>query len=475
MESAEEMSRGDATHGRKFCPACFEAYSSEDETCPEDGNLLVRLQHHEGPLTGRMIDGKYIVVELLGRGGMGEVYRARQLPMNREVAIKVLYKQFLRNAQDVKRFVREASAASRMKSRYAAMIHDFGISQEGFIYLTMELAEGQLLSSHLSGRKPLDLDRTLHVAIDICHALEDAHANGIVHRDLKPGNVMLNVEDGHEIARVLDFGTARILDSFDDERVTDEGKVFGTPEYMCPEQAMGEEVDAWADLYSLGVMLYEMLTGQLPFTGKTHTAVLLSHINKTARPMAEVAPGIALPAALVILVTQLMAKKGQDRPASARIVRRELEEILLDLAGEPPESHKRRFRTRDTTASEVQRPQTLQLFGEDFYEDQSINQHFPTEELEPIVGPEASGPNFGAAVPPTNRAIPAPATAEPESGDTWDPPTGEVLEITSLPSSDDVPEEPTDPAQCTPWRGIAVGVMGALTLLVGALALAELL
>ncbi len=215
MSMAIEMNTELSQMGHRFCPACFEAYDTVTTECPVDGTALVRLQHIQGPLIGRMIDGKYIVVERLGQGGMGEVYRARQLPMNREVAIKVLYKQFLRSPLDVKRFVREASAASMMKSRYAVMIHDFGIAREGFIYLTMELAEGRLLSEHMRAGKPFGIERALHVAIDTCFALEDAHAHGIVHRDLKPGNIMINLDDGHEIARVLDFGTAQFIDSVD--------------------------------------------------------------------------------------------------------------------------------------------------------------------------------------------------------------------------------------------------------------------
>lgn len=469
MNEAREMSADYTNHGHRYCPACFEAYEPTLDACPVDGTSLVRLQHHEGPLTGRMIDGKYIVVELLGQGGMGEVYRARQLPMNREVAIKVLYKQFLRSPQDVKRFVREASAASRMKSRFAVMIHDFGIASEGFIYLTMELAEGELLAEHMKGRRPMDIERILHIAIDTCQALEDAHANGIVHRDLKPGNIMLKEEDGHEIARVLDFGTARIVDSLDEDRITDDGKVFGTPEYMCPEQAMGEEVDAWADLYSLGVILYEMITGKLPFTGKTHTAVLLNHINKKARPMAEVAPEVQVPVALVQMVEQLMEKKGRDRPASARIVRLELEDILVELAGEPPEAHRRRFRTTSNTrvpgvadgllpvAAPIAAPpqQTMEMFGEDFYGNDEMNQHFPTEELEAI------------------HVDPAPP---PVAADPWNPPTGEVFEITSLPNftvpTTEAPPRRPGPALRT---RLLVAAAGVAALVAGALALSRLL
>ncbi len=421
----------------------------------------------------------YKITGKLGQGGMGEVYRARQLPMNREVAIKVLYKQFLRSPLDVKRFVREASAASMMKSRYAVMIHDFGIAREGFIYLTMELAEGRLLSEHMRAGKPFGIERALHVAIDTCFALEDAHAHGIVHRDLKPGNIMLNLDDGHEIARVLDFGTAQFIDSVDEDRITEDGKVFGTPEYMCPEQAMGEDVDAWADLYSLGIILYEMLTGTLPFTGKTHTAVLLNHINTAARPMSEVAPEVEIPIALVHLVDQLMAKKGQDRPASARIVRLELEDILVALVGELPENHKRRFRTTSTTrvpgvadgllpvaaAAPAEPPQarTMEMFGEEFYGNNEMNQHFPTEELEPIRFDRETAP------PPA----PTPAREERE---VWNPPTGEVLELTSLPSFTVPTTEapPRDSGRAFRTR-LLVGLVGAVALVAGALALVRLL
>ncbi|MBM4373168.1 MAG: serine/threonine protein kinase, partial [Deltaproteobacteria bacterium] len=333
------MSDADHLHGHRFCPSCFEAWPPPAELCPSDGATLVPIASPGRSLAGRLVDGKYMVTALLGRGGMGEVYRARQLPMNREVALKVLFPETLRDVNAVRRFVREASAASRLHSRHVAMIHDFGISREGFIYLVMELAEGRLLSDSLIPGAPFGLERSLHVAIDVCRALEEAHAQGIVHRDLKPGNIILDSGDGHEIARVLDFGTAYVADTLEEERVTADGKVFGTPAYMCPEQAQGEEVDAWADLYSLGIMLYEMLSGALPYTGKNHTAVLLAHINSTARPLRDLAPEV--PQRLAALVEHLMAKHGRDRPAGARRVRLELEEILEETSGAPPQGHRR--------------------------------------------------------------------------------------------------------------------------------------
>ena len=491
MVLARDMGERDVNHSNRFCPACFEAFDSSVELCPEDGSALVTLQHHDESIEGHMLDGKYRVGELLGRGGMGEVYRARQLPIDREVAIKVLYEEFLRTPQDVKRFVREASAASRMKTRYAAMVHDFGIAQEGFIYLTMELVEGNQLSTQMVRDTTFGVERSLHVAIDICHAVEDAHSNGIVHRDLKPGNVMLREEDGHEIARVLDFGTARIVDGLDDDRLTDEGKVFGTPEYMCPEQAMGDEVDARADLYSLGIMLYEMLTGKLPFTGKSHTAVLLNHINRAAKPMTDVAPDVTIPPRLVDLVGQLMAKKASDRPTSARSVREELEDILTDVAGAPIETHKKRFRTGKTalpkdgvdpppvsdipTSPALPRQQTMEMFGEEFYGNEVMSQHFPTSELEVLE--RAPDPRQVEEKSEVGLQSPAPHEADVSGGhDIWDPITGEILEISSLPSlTEEAAQVAADEARSGPSLRLVLGIVGVALLLTIALALTDLI
>ena len=312
----------------RFCPQCFEAFPLPAHACPEHRCDLVRLRYPEGSLKGRLIDGKYVILDLLGRGGMGVVYRARQMPIKREVAFKVLNREFLKHPASVKRFIREASAASMLRSRFSAIVHDFGLAREGFLYFTMELARGNLLSDALQGHTPLDVEQACLVAMDICRSLEEAHGFGIVHRDLKPGNIMLLHGEDRILAKVLDFGTARLIEARGADRITDPGKVFGTPEYMSPEQAMGEDVGPTADLYSLGVMLYEMVTGDLPFTGKTHTHLLLKQIRETPRSLRVVVPEREIPTSLDELVAALLKKDPKRRPATAREVRGILSAIL---------------------------------------------------------------------------------------------------------------------------------------------------
>jgi len=312
----------------RFCPQCFEAYPFPAHRCPDHKANLVRLRYPEGSLKGRLIDRKYIILDLLGRGGMGVVYRARQMPIKREVAFKVLGREFLKHPASVKRFIREASAASMLRSRFSTIIHDFGLAREGFLYFTMEVARGNLLSDLTRGATPMELEEACLVATDICRSLEEAHGFGIIHRDIKPANIMLSKDEDQVLAKVLDFGTARLVESRDPERITDPGKVFGTPEYMSPEQAMGEDVGPTADLYSLGVMLYEMIAGVLPFAGRTHTHLLLKQIREKPRSLQAAVPERDVPAPLNELVAALLQKNPRRRPQSARDVRQILATIL---------------------------------------------------------------------------------------------------------------------------------------------------
>ena len=326
-----------------FCPKCFESFDDNVESCPDHGTALVRLRHNEEMKPGDSVDDKYEIVGLLGQGGMGTVYKARQVHIGREVALKVLKRDFLRDHKGVRRFVREAQAASMLRSRYSAMLHDFGISPAGFLYYTMELAEGSLLSDEIDNIGPLDAERTIHFAIDICHSLEEAHAKRIVHRDIKPDNIMITMEEGHEIARVLDFGTAKLL-SEKKTNVTDVGIVVGTPEYMSPEQAMAGKVDGRSDLYSVGVLMFEMLTGKAPFSAETSIATLLKHVNEEPPRLADAFPGVQVSADLEKLIRKMLAKEARNRPTTALEVRRRLEyflEELLDTSGDSalPKQH----------------------------------------------------------------------------------------------------------------------------------------
>ncbi len=317
---------------RRYCPRCFEAYDDGRDSCPDHDLELVALAGSAENLEGKIVDDKYEIIDILGKGGMGTVYRAKHMVIGREVALKVLRKDYLEDHKGVARFVREARAASLLKSRYSAMLHDFGLAPEGFLYYTMELASGRLLSDIIDRDGAVGPERTMHIAADICHSLAEAHANNIVHRDIKADNIMVSEDpDGHEIGKVLDFGTAKLIDTMErSSRVTDPGIVCGTPEYMSPEQAQAFPVDGRSDLYSLAVLMFELLTGRLPFTGTNSIAVLMKHVNDEPPRPRDLIPGQYVSDGLESLILQMLSKSPDDRPRSAVAVLRELQKLLED-------------------------------------------------------------------------------------------------------------------------------------------------
>jgi serine/threonine protein kinase len=323
----------------KYCPRCFEAFGQGGDICPEHDLKLIALVGSGEGLEGEVIDDKYEIIDVLGKGGMGTVYRARHMIIGREVALKVLRNDYLEDHKGVARFVREARAASRLKSRYSAMLHDFGLAPQGFLYYTMELASGRLLSDIVDRDGALGPERTMHIAADICHSLSEAHANNIVHRDIKADNIMISQDpDGHEIGKVLDFGTAKLINTRErSTRVTDPGIVCGTPEYMSPEQAQALPVDGRSDLYSLGVLMFEMLTGKLPFTAANSVAVLLKHVNDEPPSPRSILPTLPKLPGLENLIGRLLAKDIEERPRTAVAVLRELQKYLEGLTAETGE------------------------------------------------------------------------------------------------------------------------------------------
>ncbi len=278
-------------------------------------------------------EGRYRVVELMGSGGMGAVYRGEHLLLAKRVAIKVLHPEMTRMPEVVARFEREARAAGNIEHPNVATATDFGKLPDGSFFLVLEYVEGRSLRA-LVDLGPLDPARAAHIARQMLAALVRAHGLGIVHRDLKPENVMLVERDGdQDFVKVLDFGIAKVQMGELAKRaggtgpLTQAGLVYGTPEYMAPEQALGQDVDARADLYSLGAMLYEMLTGELPFDAASPVALLGLVVSKQVPPMLEKAPSVVVPPQLEAFTARLLAKLPEDRFVDARAALEELDAI----------------------------------------------------------------------------------------------------------------------------------------------------
>jgi|GEM_PF-2257626 len=286
-------------------------------------------------LMGQVIDDRYTILGRLGEGGMATVYRASQRGMERDVALKVLHVARHVDPSSSDRFEREVYATSKLQHPNIIRIYDYGSLPDGSGYLTMEVVDGPTLADLVDTEGPLPWRRAGTIAMRIAASLDHAHTRGVVHRDLKPGNVLLGHVDGDpDTVKVADFGLAKV---FGEDRglksLTDAGAVFGTPLYMAPEQARAQPADPRTDLYALGCMLFEMLSGDPPFTEGTPLSLMLAHCENEAPPLATRLPaGVKVPKAIVDLVHGLLAKEPRARPQSAAEVR----EVLANALGLTP-------------------------------------------------------------------------------------------------------------------------------------------
>ena len=299
--------------------------------CPADGSSLRADQTvaftSNDPLVGLVLDEKYRLDARLGEGGMGTVYRAAHLLIDRPVAVKVLHPRFVEDDAAQLRFRREARAAGRLQHPNAVTVTDFGRTTDGYVYIVMELLEGQTLRDVLSAEAPLAVGRAVELMSQVAAAVEAAHEAGVIHRDLKPGNIyVVQRRDSPPVVKVLDFGIAKLAaessDDSDAKNLTQTGVMIGTPRYMSPEQCDGEALTPASDVYSLGIILYEMLTGSVPFNGPTPLAVALQHSSKPPRPPRELMPSIPVEFERVVL--HALAKSPTERPGDAGEFRREL-------------------------------------------------------------------------------------------------------------------------------------------------------
>jgi hypothetical protein len=315
-----------------YCPTCEETFDA-GELCRIDGTRLVRLGAQVDPFVGANLDGRYTILDKLGAGGMGAVYRAKQHSVGREVAIKVVNSNLTSDPLAVKRFLREAKLASRLAHPNVVAVLDFGQTREGVFYLVMELIEGQTLHAALQLEGPFDANRIVRVATQVCDALEGAHRLPIIHRDLKPANIML-LASGRDLVKVLDFGLAKSLSTENTSTtMTSAGAVLGTPAFMPPEIANGDPHDERADFYSLGCILFAMGTGRPPFVTDSVPEMIAMHACEPPPRMTGV------PQPLADVVDRLLAKRPEDRYRSAGELRAAIEAAHDASRGMAPIPH----------------------------------------------------------------------------------------------------------------------------------------
>ncbi len=315
----------------KICPVCGKEYSDTSRLCPIDAGVL---EHAQDPLIGQNLAGKYLVEKLIKHGGMGSVYAGKHVLMDKTVAIKVLRTSLAADNDVVARFSREAKAASRINHPHAVSVTDFGEDENGVVFLVMEYLHGRTLKEVIKAEGPMAIDRALEIVRQVAGALDVAHQQGVVHRDLKSDNIMVSRTNGDEWAKVLDFGIAKIQQppGGRDIDITAPNLVIGTPQYMSPEQcSQSAPLDARSDIYSLGIIVYEMLAGHVPFTGESPTVIMMKQVQDPPPPIKEARPD--LPEALEKVVTKALAKQPADRFQTAG----GFAEALLAGASEPVE------------------------------------------------------------------------------------------------------------------------------------------
>ena len=271
------------------------------------------------PLIGRVINERFKVLSLIARGGMGKVYRAEQTPLGRVVALKVLTPTYAgeNDPEFHRRFFLEASVVSKLTHPNTVTLYDYGHTPDGVYFMAMEYLEGRTLHRLLREEAPVEPLRALHIVAQACRAVREAHALGVIHRDLKPANVFLvRHDDDLDFVKVLDFGLLKRTGEAADEALTQTGLFMGSPKYIAPEQIRGEPVSPATDVYSLGVMLYEMLTGKVPFERTSSVNLLMAHVNDPVPSMGDANPLIDVPDALEDIVQRCLAKHPEDRFAT---------------------------------------------------------------------------------------------------------------------------------------------------------------
>jgi serine/threonine protein kinase len=402
---------------RKTCTVCRKDFFTSIGSCPHCGDTNL-LEVKRDAFIGRTLADRYQVDSLIGTGGMGVVYKAWQEGLRRSVAVKVLRHQFINDEMSVKRFQQEAIAASRLAHPHIVALHDYGSTNDGYLFMVMDIIEGKSLSQVYREKKSIGVERTIKIALQVCEALEHAHRNGIVHRDLKPGNIMLtNFHDESDYVKLVDFGIAKLLVKDQDQELTQKGDVFGSPLYMSPEQCLGKDLDGRSDIYSLGAVLYEALTGDVPHMGKNIIETIDKQIHSEALPFSATRPDIYIPERLEAVVIKDLSKDPAARQQSMKELASELKISV------PKKTEALNLRSKLEPTKEIKSSRRILLFAEVLavvvalgYGGMKLinNMHAPPSNTVP---PSGVSQNGAASVPKGSDASPnAAATAPQESG-----------------------------------------------------------
>src|SRR5579862_2736816 len=302
----------------KSCPECTATYPDDYAICPKDGAPL-----HETAMwqIGTVVRGKYRIQARLGEGGMAVVYKAHHELLDELRALKVIKPELARDTEFMTRFKNEAIMARKLNHPNAVRVDDLDIAEDGLPFIAMELVVGDTLKTLVQRAGPLPVSLVLDVTTHVCDALDTAHRLGLVHRDIKPENIVLVAQrDGPPVAKILDFGISRLREEVSGVKgLTQTGMVIGTPEYMSPEQALGkrgDEIDGRSDLYSLGVVMYRMLTGELPFKAETTVEMILQHLRTPPVPPHLLKPELAIPEPVSMVVMKALEKDREKRFAT---------------------------------------------------------------------------------------------------------------------------------------------------------------
>src|SRR5947209_10948653 len=302
---------------------------------PQSAPDLPSVGAEADPLLGRVLNDRYRILEVIGHGGMGRVYKALQAPLDRLVALKILGAGHDRDPNFYKRFFLEASVTAKLTHPNTITLYDYGRTDDGIFFIAMEYLKGRTLSAAMQQDGPLAQERVIHIAQQICRSLREAHSLRIIHRDLKPANVMLlRQHDDHDFVKVLDFGLVKFFCGDNPEGdITNAGTFMGSPHYIAPEQARNQNPDQRCDIYSLGVLLYHMLTGRVPFTAPAPVDIILKHLHEQPVALRELRPDLPIAPDLQEIVLRCMAKAREDRYQSMDELLAQLKFVRTSITG----------------------------------------------------------------------------------------------------------------------------------------------